>query len=44
LGNLEEGLSTGDFERWIKGALRMECLFTGDPGSYVKALDMGISP
>jgi hypothetical protein len=26
LGNLEEGLSIGDFERWMKGALGMECL------------------
>jgi hypothetical protein len=23
LGNLEESLSTGDFERWMKGALGM---------------------
>jgi hypothetical protein len=26
LGNLEEGLSTGDFESWMKGALGMEHL------------------
>jgi hypothetical protein len=26
LGNLEEGLLTRDFERWIKGALGMEHL------------------
>jgi hypothetical protein len=26
LGNLEEGSSTGDFERWMKGALGMERL------------------
>jgi hypothetical protein len=26
LGNLEEGLSTGDFKRWMKGALWMKCL------------------
>ena len=26
MGNLEEGLSTGDFERWMKGDLGMECL------------------
>jgi hypothetical protein len=26
LGNLEEGLSAGDFERWMNGALGMECL------------------
>ena len=26
LGNLEEGSSTGDFESWMKGALRMEHL------------------
>jgi hypothetical protein len=26
LVNLEEGLSTGDFERWMKGALGMERL------------------
>jgi len=26
LGNLEEGLSTGKFERWMKGALGMEHL------------------
>jgi hypothetical protein len=26
LENLEEGSSTGDFERWIKGALGMEFL------------------
>jgi len=42
LGNLEGGLSTGDFERWMKGALVMGCLslrrltaegsFTGVPG------------
>jgi len=26
LGNLEEGSSNGDFERWMKGALGMENL------------------
>jgi hypothetical protein len=26
LGNLEGGSYTGDFERWMKGALGMECL------------------
>jgi len=26
LGNLEEGLSTGNFERWMEGALGMEHL------------------
>jgi hypothetical protein len=26
LGNLEEGSSTGDFEIWMTGALRMEFL------------------
>jgi hypothetical protein len=26
LGNLEGGSSTGDFERWMKGALGMELL------------------
>jgi hypothetical protein len=26
LGNLEEGLSTGDFESWMKGVLGMENL------------------
>ena len=26
MGNLEEGLSTGDFERWVKGALGTEYL------------------
>jgi len=26
MGNLEEGSSTGDFERWMKGALGMELL------------------
>jgi hypothetical protein len=26
LGNLEEGLSTGDFKSWMKGALEMESL------------------
>ena len=42
MGNMEEGLSTGDFERRMKGALGMGLLslkrlrgggsFTGDPG------------
>jgi len=27
LGNLEEGSSTGDFERWMKGPLGLERLF-----------------
>jgi hypothetical protein len=46
LGNLDRGSSTEDFERWMKGALGMECFslkrltaegsFTGDPGRYVK--------
>jgi len=26
LGNLKGGLSTRNFERWMKGATRMECL------------------
>jgi hypothetical protein len=26
LGNLEEGSSTGDFKRWMKGAWWMKCL------------------
>ena len=26
MGNLEEGSSTGDFERWMKGTLGMEHL------------------
>jgi hypothetical protein len=26
LGNLEEGSSTGDFRRWMKGARWMKCL------------------
>jgi len=26
LGNLKEGSSTGDFEKWMKGALWMKCL------------------
>jgi hypothetical protein len=25
MGNLEVGSSTGDFERWMKAALGMEC-------------------
>jgi hypothetical protein len=46
LGNLDGGSSTEDFERWMKGALGMECSslkrlsaegsFTGDPGRYIK--------
>ena len=26
MGNLEEGSSTEDFERWTKGAVGVECL------------------
>jgi hypothetical protein len=46
LGNMLEGLSTGDFDRRMKGALGMERLipkrlrkrasFTGDTGRYVQ--------
>ena len=46
LGSLEGGSSTGDFERWMKGALGIEHFslkrlsaegsFTGNPGRYVK--------
>ena len=50
LGNLEEGSSTGDFERRMKEALRMglfsltrrwaggESSFTGNPGRYVQVV------
>jgi hypothetical protein len=54
LGNLEEGLSTGDFKSWMKGALEMEWgsvkgtwregSLYGDPEGYLgKALETGIS-